>query len=150
MNVLSSSITRGLGDQSKYMYIGGEYKTDANGKTDLSIIKINPAEISTTSTLTRLVYWIDDCNDLSDTGYPYEDTAPYISHMAFMESDENSNDQLFGIASSSKYTVSTDTFNNPKKAYIWRVELDSNGDPNETPGDFRVKRLSLCLNGKVD
>ena len=103
MNVLSASITRGLGDHSKYMYIGGEYKTDANGKTDLSIIKINQADLSTSSTLTRLVYYVKDCNDLSDTGYPDEEDAPYISHMAFMESDENSNDQLFGIASRSEY-----------------------------------------------
>ena len=134
----TSSIVQGSGINSEFLYLAGRYHfiDNTSEKADLAFVRYKPDTME--SVMSRLVYKVDDCvtqtgSDLIDEG------AAYISHIAYMEADGVSEDQLFGIGTSS-YIHDFDLypFHN---ALVWRAELQTSGDADSNK--FRAKKLDV-------
>ena len=82
------------------MYLAGRYHFiyNTSEKADLAFVRYKPDTME--SVLSRLVYKVDDCATQSGSDLINEGAAD-ISHIAYMEADGVSEDQLFGIGTSS-------------------------------------------------
>ena len=95
---VAGSLTRG---PFETVYIGGNMKF--NGKWNLSIFIIDDGfgREDMASKYTRLVITTDSTCSIDEWGHSDENSAPYISHLGFMNAETGN--QVFGLTSSTNF-----------------------------------------------
>jgi hypothetical protein len=105
--------------------MGGSRYISSSEEWDLAFIRISDPTTALSSTVTRILYDVFQCNAMNKPGYSDAETAPYVSHLGLMEDSITTGYQMmFGVTNGNNHDGNKPGF----YTLVWRVPLDSNGD----------------------
>lgn len=128
----SASLVAASGTHAGKLFLGGNLSTGS--KWDLGFVKIgDPSNPDADTSVVKLSYYVTNCNSASSNHHGYSDTAtaPYTSHIGYMEDGTS---HLFGVTNGNDHAGNTQG----SHSFAWRVGLDSNGEASDASFNFML------------